>query len=549
MSYGMPRVIVLKEGTDQSQGKAQLISNINACEAVTSILKTTLGPRGRDKLIHDGNRVTITNDGATIIKLLDVVHPAAKTLVDIARSQDEEVGDGTTSVCLITGELLASMKPLIEEGMHPNVIIRGCRLAHKLVQEKLRHFAVDVDKKDDVKLRELLVRCAGTALNSKLIAGQKGFFAKMCVDAVMHLDEDLDDAMIGIKKVPGGSVTDSFLVEGVAFKKTFAYAGFEQQPKEFKSPGIVLLNVELELKSERHNAEVRIKDPREYQSIVDAEWTIIYDKLKSIVASGAKIVLSKLPIGDLATQYFADRDIFCAGRVPEADLVRVGRATGGVIQTSLADLNEKILGRCDAFEERQIGPDRYNLFTGCPKSKSSTIILRGGAEQFIAEAERSLHDAIMIVKRALAHSSVVGGGGAIELELSRFLHEYSKTIKSKLQLVVAAYAKALEIIPRQLAENAGFDSTDLLNLLRAAHANGDRWAGINIEEEGICDTFKAHVWEPVLVKQQALGAATEAACMVLSVDETVRNPRSESLRDDRPAGPPRPSGGRGMRQR
>lgn len=547
--YGMPRIVVLKEGTDQSQGKAQLLSNINACEAVTGILKSTLGPRGRDKLIYNGQHVTITNDGATIIKLLDVVHPAAKTLVDIAKSQDEEVGDGTTSVCLIAGELLRCSKSLIEEGMHPNILIKGYRLAQKVALEKLRHFAIDIDKKDEGKLRELLVRCAGTALNSKLIAGQKEFFATMCVDSVLGLDESMDIDLIGIKKVPGGSVTDSFLVPGVAFKKTFAYAGFEQQPKEFKEPKIVLLNVELELKSERHNAEVRITDPKQYQSIVDAEWQIIYDKLAAIVKSGAKIVLSKLPIGDLATQYFADRDIFCAGRVPEADLERVAKTTGGVVQTSLGDLSDKVLGRCAVFEEKQIGPDRYNLFTGCPRAKTATIILRGGAEQFIAEAERSLHDAIMIVKRAMMHSSVVGGAGAIELELSRHLREFSKTITSKLQLVVAAYASALEIIPRQLAENAGFDATDLLTELRAAHARGERWAGVDIEGEGVIDSIKAFIWEPVLNKHQALGAATEAACMILSVDETVRNPRSESLRDDRPAGPPMAGGGRGMRAR
>jgi T-complex protein 1 subunit eta len=321
------------------------------------------------------------------------------------------------------------------------------------------------------------------------------------------------------------------LVKGVAFKKTFSYAGFEQQPKKFKNPKIVSLNVELELKSEKTNAEVRINDVDEYQAVVDAEWKIIYDKLDKIAASGAKVVLSRLPIGDLATQYFADRDIFCAGRVPSEDLIRVGKATGAVIQTSLNDLNDSVLGICELFEEVQVGSERFNLFTGCKDAKTATIVLRGGADQFIAETERSLHDALMIVKRTVQHESVVGGGGAVEMELSKYLREESRKISDKSQLLVAAYARALEVIPRQLADNAGFDSTDILSKLRAAHAKGDIWAGVDIENEGILDTFQAHIWEPVLIREHALNAATEAACVILSVDETIRNPKSEGLPD------------------
>lgn len=539
-----PRIVILKEGVDSSQGKGQLISNINACEAVVEILKTTLGPRGMDKLIHEGHKVTISNDGATIIKLLDIVHPAAKTLVDIAKSQDDEVGDGTTSVTILAGEFLKSCKMFIEDGVHPQVIIKGFRDALRVTLERLSTICIRIDRSDKVKTREMLLRCGGTALNSKLISGQKDFFANMVVNAILHLDpENMNLNLVGMKKVAGGSVTDSFLVEGVAFKKTFAYAGFEQQPKSFVAPKIALLNVELELKSERQNAEIRISDPTQYQSIVDAEWNIIYDKLKKIEQSGAKIVLSRLPIGDLATQYFADRDIFCAGRVMGEDIDRIAQATGAVIQTSLSDLNVNILGECANFEEKQIGSDRYNLFTGCPAAKTVTIVLRGGAEQFIAETERSLHDALMIVKRALTHSSVVGGGGAIEMELSKHLKSYARTIQSKHQMIVMAYAKALEVIPRQLSENAGFDATLIVNQLRSAHVMTDddqgRWMGVDIENEGITDTLNSFVWEPTLVKQQALAAATEAACMILSVDETVRHPQSQGNEDNRPAPVPR----------
>jgi len=526
-----PQIILLKEGTDSSQGKAQLLSNISACQAITEILKTTLGPRGMDKLIVKGNRVTISNDGATIINLLDVVHPAAKTLVDIAQCQDNEVGDGTTSVCLLAGEFLKQCKGFVEDGVHPQIIARTYRKANQLVVDKIRELAVNLEDNiaKGISKRQMLEKCAQTAMNSKLISAQQDFFGPMVVDAVQHLDgDDLDLGLIGIKKVAGGSVTDSFLVEGVAFKKTFSYAGFEQQPKKFLNPKIVLLNVELELKSEKENAEIRIEDPSAYQSIVDAEWKIIYDKLESIVNSGAKIVLSKLPIGDLATQYFADRDIFCAGRVADADLVRVYKATGGKIQTSLRDLNEGVLGVCAHFEEKQIGSDRFNLFTGCPEAKTATMILRGGAEQFIEETERSLHDALMIVKRAMQHTDVVGGGGAIEMELSRYLRHYARTVKDKSQLIMYAYAKAFEIIPRQLSENAGFDSTDIVNALRAKHAKGGRWFGVDIDNESVCDTMAKFIWEPALVKINAISAATEAACIILSVDETVRNPKSNN---------------------
>mmetsp|Transcript_21439 Transcript_21439/g.31875 ORF Transcript_21439/g.31875 Transcript_21439/m.31875 type:complete len:543 (-) Transcript_21439:143-1771(-) len=534
-----PRIVLLREGTDTSQGKGQLLSNISACCAVVDIVKTTLGPRGMDKLIQVQNQVTISNDGATVISLLDIVHPAAGTLVDIAKSQDEMVGDGTTSVVVLAGEFLKSVKEFIQDGVHPQIIIKGFQKGCELALKKIDEIAVPVAREDEKKFRQLLLRCGKTALNSKLIAKQKDFFAEMAVEAVMHLDGDiaLDLNMVGIKKVPGGSTTDSFLVKGVAFKKTFSYAGFEQAPKLMENPSICLLNVELELKSESSSAEIRIKDPKHYQSIVDAEWKIIYGKLEKIVKSGSKIVLSKLPIGDLATQYFADRDIFCAGRVESADLDRVAKATGGVIQTSLNDLDEKVLGKCGKFEEKQVGSERFNVFTGCPETKTTTIVLRGGAEQFIAETERSLHDALMVVKRTVEHSSVVGGGGAIEMEISKCLREYAETVDTKKQLIITAFAQAFEIIPRQIADNAGFDAVDILNDLRTAHYKGNTWAGVDIDNEGICDTMKSHVWEPAHNKRNSIAAASEAACMILSVDETIKNPKSGNIDDARRINP------------
>jgi T-complex protein 1 subunit eta len=350
MNFGgqTPTIVVLKEGTDTSQGKGQVISNINACVAIADTLRPTLGPMGSDILIVGGKgETTISNDGATILKLLDVVHPAAKVVVDISRSQDAEVGDGTTSVTILAGELLKESKTFVEDNVSTHTITRAYRSACRLAVEKIKELAERVDKSDEKEFRELLERCAATAMSSKIIHNNAPFFTKMVVDAVLTLDQDdLDEKLIGIKKVVGGAIEDSLFVDGVAFKKTFSYAGFEQQPKKFNNAKVLCLNVELELKAEKDNAEVRVEKVSEYQSVVDAEWQIIYDKLEAIEATGANVVLSKLPIGDLATQFFADRNIFCAGRVPSEDMDRVVQAVGGNVQSTTSDILAEHLGTC-----------------------------------------------------------------------------------------------------------------------------------------------------------------------------------------------------------
>ncbi|CUS23847.1 LAQU0S12e01376g1_1 [Lachancea quebecensis] len=543
MNFGnqTPTIVVLKEGTDASQGRGQIISNINACLAIQDTLRPTLGPLGSDILIvSSSGKTTISNDGATILKLLDVVHPAAKTLVDISRAQDAEVGDGTTSVTILAGELMKEAKPFLEEGISSHVIVKGYRKASQLAVAKIQELAQTVSNKGDN--RDLLERCARTAMSSKLISSNADFFVKMCVDAVLSLDqEELDDKLIGIKKVPGGAMEDSLFVNGVAFQKTFSYAGFEQQPKKFKNPKILSLNLELELKAEKDNAEVRVEHVEDYHAVVDAEWQIILDKLKQIEDSGANIVLSKLPIGDLATQYFADRNIFCAGRVAAEDMNRVILAVGGAVQSTTSDIRAEHLGTCDMFEEVQVGSERYNIFKGCPQARTCTLLLRGGAEQVIAEVERSLHDAIMVVKRAIKSKSVVPGGGAIEMEVSKYLRDWSKTIAGKQQLIMHAFAKALEVIPRQLCENAGLDATEILNKLRMAHSRGEQGYGVDFDTESVGDNFAKFVWEPALVKINALSSATEATNLILSVDETIKNKESQPAN----AGMPAP-GARGM---
>ena len=358
-------IILLKEGTESLQGKPQVVNNINACQALSEAVRTTLGPRGMDKLIVDSKgSVTISNDGATILRKLEVTHPAARTLVDVSKSQDAEVGDGTTSVVLFAAEFLKQCKPFIDEGLHPQIVVKSLRVGQQLMAKRIAEIAVRLnDSQSDAEKRSLLQKCAMTTLSSKLVSQQKEFFAKIVVDAVLQLDELLPLNMIGVKKVQGGALEESILVSGVAFKKTFSYAGFEMQPKKYHKAKIALLNIELELKAERDNAEIRVDNVEEYQKVVNAEWQILYDKLAKIHASGAKVVLSKLPIGDVATQYFADRDMFCAGRVPEDDLNRTMKACGGSILTTVQDLVDSNLGFCETFEEVQIGGERSVHFS------------------------------------------------------------------------------------------------------------------------------------------------------------------------------------------
>jgi T-complex protein 1 subunit eta len=416
---------------------------------------------------------------------------------------------------------------------------------------KLQEIATTIDGSQ----RSVLESCAATTLRSKLVSDAREFFAKMIVDAVDNLDEDLRLEDLGVKLVKGGGIEDSFFVPGVAFKRTFFYAGFEQQPKSFTNPKILLLNVELELQGASSDSEVRVADPAEFQKIVDSEWKMIQRKLNDCKDSGANVVLSKKPIGDIATQFFADHDIFCAGRVPEADIKRTAKATGGTILSTTTGIVPANLGTCGVFEEKQVGSKRFNVFTGC-NGKSATIVLRGGAKQFLEEAERSIHDAIMIVRRAKKAGRVLGGAGAVEMTLSRCLNEKAMRLDGKSQLIIQAYATALESIPRALANNAGFDSFEILNKLRTAHVKpGGEWMGVDIENGDIVDAMKGYIWEPLVVKLNALKAATEAACTILAVDETVAIPEHETTFDPglpgqaaaRGRGMARPGGLPGMR--
>jgi|UniRef100_A0AC35GNP2 T-complex protein 1 subunit eta len=521
MSSAQMPIILLRDGTENRQGRGQVMNNINACINVSDYVRTTLGPRGMDKLVVDRkDKTTISNDGATIMNMLDIVYPAAKIMTDIAKNQDNDVGDGTTSVVILAAEFLKQAKQFVEDGVSPQLIIHAYYQASEEAIKRLDELATKIPEHG---LRDMLVKCAATTLSSKLVAQDRQYFAELVVDAVNNVDDNLPVSMIGVKKISGGSVTESHLVKGVAFKKAFSYAGFEMQPKHYKNVTIALLNIELELKAEKDNGELRVNNVSDFEEIVNAEWNILYNKLEKIHASGVKIVLSKLPIGDVATQWFADRDMFCAGRIPEADLKRTQMSCGGQILTTVSKIESTALGKCDEFYEKQLGNERFNYFIGGSKAQSCTIILRGGAEQFIAESERALHDAIMVVRRAKKNDTVVAGGGAIEMELSHYIREKAKNITTKEQFFWKAYGKAFEIIPQQLCFNAGIDGVDILNQLRNRHLKGEKHAGVDIFRECVRDNLEGCIWEPVAVKRNAINAATEAACVVLSIDQTITN--------------------------
>ncbi|KAH0573654.1 TCP-1 chaperonin subunit eta [Spironucleus salmonicida] len=525
-----PAIVVLKEGTDTSQGKGQLLTNIKACVSLADILQTTLGPRGMDKMLIKGGNATVSNDGATILSLLDVTHPAARCLVDISKSQDSEIGDGTTSVCVLAGSFLKHSSQLVEDGVHPRIIARCYRKALSICIDRIR----SVERKfEDQQYAQTLKKLAGTAMNSKLIAPCKEQFSQMCVDAVLALkrnDDQLDLHNLGIKQVLGGALQESFLVHGIAFKKTFSYAGHEQYKKCIESPKILLLNFELEWSAEKEGAEIRLNDPSKFKEIVEAEYSIIYNKLNMIKEAGATVVFSNKSIGDLATQFFADHGIFGAGRVTDADLKRISIQTNANIISAVSDIQTNVLGDAKLFEEKQIGAERFNFITGFDELKVCTIILRGGAEQFIAESERSLHDAIMVVRRAVKTPTVIAGAGSIEMQLSQYLSRHCKTISGKEQIIIEAFANALEVIPRALCDNAGFDSTDILNQLRSKHAKGIRnneicWQGVDIQNDyTTIDAMEAFIWEPANIRVNALRSAVEAACIVLLVDQTFNMP-------------------------
>lgn len=483
---------------DCRSGTAHVLSNIEVCQSVAMILSTTLGPYGLDKLFY-GKKLLLTNDGATILENMEFKHPVAKLLCSLSKSQDNEVGDGTTSVILLTSAILSSLEPLIREGFSIDTI----RTTLKDLEKKcLLHLDTLKVPFTETTLGKLVETC----LNSKNIRGNKAHFSKMLVEALGGGNE------LYIEKASGGSLADSFLVPGIAFKKTFTYAGYEQQPKKIVNPNICCVNIELEWKSERENAEIRVDNVNEYQKVVDAEWSLITQKLDDIIASGANIVLSSSPIGDYATQYFARAQIFSAGRVQ--DIASIAKAFGGKVCSSTKYIK---LGCCSLFEERQLGDTRYNYFEG-KDAKSRTLILRGPGAEILEEVERAVHDAVCVIKTAVRYRNIVSGGGSVEMQMSKLCRDLAFREAAEQMFVCRALSMAFEKIPSQLATNFGLDPVMTIQTLRQAHSTC-KSNGVSLK--GDEDMNALGIFEPLEVKSNMLKAAFGAVDSILSIDSTI----------------------------
>ncbi|KAI5190751.1 T-complex protein 1 subunit eta [Nematocida sp. AWRm77] len=502
-------VLILKEETDTRFGRNQVIRNIEMCEKIADILKTTLGPNGMDKMFFDANNMLITNDGATIMKSLEIVDPAAKVLLNISESQDKDIGDGTTSVVLLSAAMLRCLKPLIKENVSISMITQCLERTLSFIGRKSREQVVSF-------YEESLQMLAETSLNSKILNTHKKHFGEIVVQTL-----GTPDSGMLIKKVSGGSIAESCAVNGVVFEKCFTYAGYEQQPKRIERPMIALLKIELEWKSEIDNSEMRIAGAEEYAKVVSAEWKLITDKLNKIIETGASVVLSSLPIGDYATQYFAKHNVFSAGRVPEEEMARMAAAFGGRTVSTVSLLSDTSLARCQLFEEKELGRTRYNFFysTSTQKTKVSTVILRGPGAEILAEVERSFHDSMAVTRRTANKKEIVAGGGAFEMEISRELREYSASLSTGEKFVIKALSEAFEIIPFHLAKNFGQDAIHTLQMLRKAHHEGLKNYGVC--EGGIEDSFSSYVIEPLEVKTHMIQAAISAAIAILSIDATI----------------------------
>ncbi|KAM0674383.1 hypothetical protein GVAV_001996 [Gurleya vavrai] len=569
----------IQEQIDNRQGTSQVLSNIKLLTHLSSYLKTTLGPYGLDKLIVTNNTQIITNDGATIMKSLNFNHPAAKLMKSISIAQDDEVGDGTTSVVLFTVEILKSLEEIIRKGGVDNVIksidkiLNICinkleensiKIISNKNEETIKNPSIDNSQnKENVKNKindyteniknnasntnnsqknnnidntksesifnneedfieernNFLKKLAKTALTSKVVKYEKEFFSNLIVNGLS------ENKKLAIKKIKGGSFKDSFLFEGVAFEKCFTYAGYEQQPKLIKNPKVLLTNVELEWKSERENAEMRIKNVDEYQNVVNAEWKIIKDKLDFIVKSGAKVVLSKLAIGDYATQYFARFGIFCAGRVNSSDINKIKECSKAQILSSLADRNidfEKVLGEFDLFEEKQIGNLRYNFLH---LKKTATIVLRGPGDEILNEMERSLNDANMIVKKNMKESlEIITGGGSNEMQISIELKKKGSEFDTEKMFIYFAISHALENYISILSSNFGMDSIETITNLRVVHKEGKKSFGVVNNRNLVGDMIEAGVFEPLSVKKNIFINAFNAVKTILMIDSTIMVP-------------------------
>ncbi|MCX6691347.1 MAG: thermosome subunit alpha [Methanoregula sp.] len=520
---GGQQILILKEGSTRTRGRDAQGMNITAAKAVASAVRTTLGPKGMDKMLVDTiGDVVITNDGVTILKEMDIEHPAAKMMVEVAKTQDDEVGDGTTTAVIIAGELLKKAEDLLEQDVHPTIIAAGYRQAAEKAQELLKEIAIDVKATDKAMLKKI----AETAMTGKGAEASKDALCDLVVKAVtMVADEDgtVDIDNIKVEKKTGGSIDDSEIVEGVLVDKERVHPSM---PKKVTNAKILLLNAAVEFKKTEVDAEINITSPDQLQAFLDEEERMVKNIVDKIIASGANVLFCQKGIDDIAQHYLAKAGIFATRRVKKSDMEKLARATGGSLVSSIDSITKDEMGHAGIVEERKVSGEEMTFVEKCKNPKAVSIIVRGGTEHVVDELERAIHDALRVVGVVFEDHKVVAGGGAPETELSLRLREYGATVGGRAQLAIEAFAAALEIIPRTLAENAGLDPIDMLVEIRAAHEKGKKTFGLDVFAGKAADMLKAGVVEPLRVKTQAISSAAEAAVMILRIDDVIASSKS-----------------------
>ncbi len=520
--------MVLPEGSRRLVGRDARRMNIMAARVVAEAVRSTLGPKGMDKMMVDNlGDVVITNDGATILKEMEVEHPAAKMMVEVAKTQDDEVGDGTTTAVVLAGELLKEAENLLDQGIHPTIVAKGYRLAAGKAQELLQQMADPVSFEDDALLKKVAV----TSMTGKKAEAGREFLAELVVKAVKRIADRVDGGYkvdidyIGVEKRPGGGLMNTELIEGVIIDKEVVRPGM---PKSVRDAKIALLDCALEIKKTETDAEIRVARPEQLRSFLEEEERILKSMVDKIAATGANVVFCQKGIDDVAQYYLAKAGILAARRVKKSDMEKLARATGGKIVTSLDDLTPAELGYAGLVEERKVGEEKLIFVTQCKDPKAVGLLLRGGSEHVVDEIERAVHDALCVVARCLEDGKVVPGGGAMEIELAKHLRKYSETVGGREALAVRAFANALEIIPQSLAENAGMDAVDTLVELRAAHARPEgKYMGVDVFGGKVGDMRELSVYEPLRVKLQAIKSASEAAIMILRIDDVIAAAKKE----------------------
>ena len=514
-------VLVLKESALQEKGRDAQKNNIAAAKLVADLVKSSLGPRGLDKMLVDSlGDVTITNDGATILKEIDAQHPTAKMMVEISKTIDTEVGDGTTSSVIFAGTLLAKAEELLSKDVHSSVIIDGFQAA----SEKSLEILDEISKKVQSNDKEILLKIAATSMESKLISEDSDILSKIVVDAILKITEtkkekstvDLDN--IKVEKKAGGSITDTTLVKGIVLDKEIVHSGM---PTKIQQAKIALINTALEIEKTEMSAEIRINDPTQMQMFLEEENRMLKTMVDKLHTAGANVVICQKGIDDMAQHFLAKHGILSVRRVKESDMTKLAKATGGRITSNLDDFSEKDLGTSELVHQKKVESDKWVFVEGCRNPQSVTLLIRGGTQRVVDEVDRSIHDALMVVKDVIERPAIVAGGGAPEALLAAVLKDWSESFDGRQQLAIKKFAEALEIIPLTIAENAGMDPIDTMVTLRAKQSEGKKWSGINAKDGKVSDMLSLNIVEPVVVKEQIIKAATEAASMILRIDDVI----------------------------